>query len=381
MRIGIITIHNSPNYGASLQSYALWRYLVDCGHDCELIDLHRPFQSDYVPSKRFCPCRTPRKGIKDRLKSLVKRTLFGKRKEDKFLEEEAKRKFEAFNATIKQSHPYLGVDELYDNPPLYDLYVSGSDQLWNPSQPYCLEPYLLTFVPQGRPCISYASSIGITELNDKEKQLFKEALSKYRAISVRESQAKHLLESFIGREVYQVADPTFLLTKEQWESITVFPRNSDKYILLFTLSFNDSLLQYVLELGKQCGLRVVYLTAMQPEQAKGYDTVNTAGPQEWLGYIARAEMVVTDSFHGTVFSILMGANNFFTYISPTNKRGSRITDLLGTFQLKKHLLDPSLSQSYEQLNELRINHADVNEIINRESNRSKLFLKKYTNRI
>lgn len=372
MKIGIITIHNSPNYGASLQAFALWKYITDCGHDCEIIDLHRPHQKDFVPSKKYKACRYNKDSFKSKIKKQVYR-LIG-RQPHRYLTEGARNKFDAFNSQIRLGRPFLSVDELYTNPPQYDVYITGSDQLWNPTQPFCIEPYFLTFAPKGKKKISYASSIGITELTDKEKELFKNSLFQYDAISVREMQAKQLLQNLISMEITQVADPTFLLPIETWESISIKPNVSEKYLLLFTLGFNKLLLEYAIRLGNQSGLRVVYLTAVQPEDNGQYKAVVDAGPREWIGYIANAEMVITDSFHGTVFSILMGAKNFFTYISPTNHRGSRITDLFDTFELAGHLLKTDLRQTYSELSSININHKYVSEIIRKERRRSQDFL-------
>lgn len=375
MRIGIITIHNSPNYGACLQAFALWKYLINCGYECEIIDLHRPHQADYVPSKKYRACRYDKDSLRTKIKKLLYR-LLGKQAH-RYLTDDARKKFDAFNSQIKLSRPFLGVDELYSNPPQYDVYITGSDQLWNPTQPFCIEPYFLTFVPKGKRKISYSSSIGIIELTEKEKSLFRNALVQYDAISVREIQAKQLLQSLIDNKIEQVADPTFLLPLETWKSISVKPNLSEKYLLLFTLGFNKPLMEYAIRLGNQSGMRIVYLTAIQPGDNGQYQAVVDAGPREWIGYIANAEMVITDSFHGTVFSIIMGANNFFTYISQTNQRGSRITDLLATFGLTDHLLNTDLHQTYSELSSTVIEHGRVSELIHNERLRSQNFINQH----
>ena len=362
MKIGIMTIHNSPNYGACLQAYALWKYISLHGHACEIINLYRPHQAEYVKSKRFHPMRQGN-GLMAKAKHLVKSVLgIGKAKPGGSLySDKAKVKFDEFNSQIKLSKPYTGIDELYADPPEYDLYISGSDQLWNPTQPYCLEPYFLTFTPAGSKKISYATSIGITDLTENEKRKFKSWLSSYTAVSVREKQAKALLESFTGKsDIKQVPDPTFLLDIEHWKSLAIPPENKDKYMLLFTLNWSQQLLGYSLKLSLESGLKLVVLAQKQPEYA-GYDyiPVTDAGPKEFIGYIENADMVITDSFHCTVFSIIMGAKNFYTYISPSNGRGSRITDLLDSFGLQNHLLNPDLTDGYHQLAVRKISRADI----------------------
>mgnify|MGYP004458838977 FL=1 len=379
-KVGIITIHNSPNYGACLQSYALYRYIQQQGNDVEIIDLHRPFAyEDYIPSKKYVSCRSVKRSLLSKIKGNVKRFIGIKTKSPSLYSPSAINKFDEFNSVIKLSKPYRGIDELYANPPLYDLYISGSDQLWNPTQAYCLEPYFLTFVPKGQgKKISYATSVGITDLRDNEKKDFAKWLNLYDDISVREYQAQSLLQGLLAdKKVNQVADPTFLLDPKEWKNMAVKPKQS-MYILMFTLQHRPEILEYCLLLSKQSGLPLIELGQVQPEVLDGsYTAVKDAGPKEFLGYIENAELVITDSFHCTVFSLIMGANNFYTYIAPTNQRGSRIIDLLNTYQTIEHLLSPDLNVSFDTLMGSQIPHQKVNMIMKLERNRSRDFINKY----
>lgn len=379
-KVGIITIHNSPNYGACLQSYALYQYIQQQGNDVEIIDLHRPFAyEDFVPSKKYCCSRPVKRSLLSRIKRNVKNVIGIKPKRRSLYSPTAIKKFDDFNSVIKLSKPYRGVDELYANPPLYDLYISGSDQLWNPTQAYCLEPYFLTFVPEGQGMkISYATSVGITDLRDNEKKDFAKWLNLYDGISVREYKAQSLLQRLLeDKKVNQVADPTFLLDPMEWKNMAVKPKQS-KYILMFTLQHRPEILEYCLQLSKQSGLPLIELGQVQPDVLDGsYTAVKDAGPREFLGYIENAELVITDSFHCTVFSLIMEANNFYTYIAPTNQRGSRIIDLLGTYNLKKHLLPISLNSSFDTLMLETINKKVVSDIMKNERERSRLFINQY----
>ena len=251
-KVGIITIHNSPNYGACLQSYALYRYIQQQGNDVEIIDLHRAFAyEDYIPSNKYVSSRSVKRSLLSKIKGNVKSLIGIKPKNPSLYSPLAIKKFDEFNSIIKLSKPYRGIDELYANPPLYDLYISGSDQLWNPTQAYCLEPYFLTFVPNGQgKKISYATSVGITDLRDNEKKDFAKWLNLYDDISVREYQAQRLLQGLLAnKKVNQVADPTFLLDPKDWKNMAVKPKQStaiDKsaiillifvFIILFLNSF------------------------------------------------------------------------------------------------------------------------------------------------
>lgn len=374
-KIGIITIHNSPNYGACLQAFALYEYIRKSGNDVEIIDLHRPHYDDFIPSKKYMAYRpdATSRNIKQKIKKIL-----GISRKPVFYNNDAKQKFDKFNEQIKMGRAYRGVDELYSDPPVYDLYITGSDQLWNPSQPYCLEPYFLTFTPDDSIRISYAASIGVTELTPEEKADFKKWLMRYDAVSVREAQAKELLESFVPIQVQQVSDPTFLLSQEEWKSTACYPGIREPYILLFTLQYNKKLLDYAKRLGSESGYKVISLGQVQPDATdNSYSTVKDAGPCEFLGYIAGAKMVITDSFHCSVFSLIMGADNFYSYIAPDNNRGSRIKNLLQTYHLSDHLLNTDLKTTYSDLQEKTVDKESVSLVIKREQQLSRSFLNRY----
>lgn len=368
-RIGIITIHNSPSYGGSLQSFALWKYIDELGYDCEIIDLYRPYQKEYIKSKKF-KFKRKKRSIFHLLKKYIKILL---RRNDKHFSNLAKAKFDEFNSSIKFSRPYYGLDDLYMDPPKYDIYITGSDQVWNPEQPYHIEPYFLTFAPDNARKISYASSIGITELYDDERNDFKKWLSSYFAISVREKQAKDLLKTFIEKEIYQVSDPTFLLDIETWKSLSIHPNINDPYLLLFPLENNPLLTNYAIKLCKESGLKLFILNMLQPDNNE-YISVKDAGPREFIGFIEKAEMVITDSFHASVFSIIMGTKNFYVYISKDNNKGSRIINLLKTYKIDDHLLNPDLLETYDQLNFRKIDKDAILRILLKEQKYSREFL-------
>ena len=378
-KVGIITIHNSPNYGACLQSFALYEYIRQQGYDVSIIDLHRPYHCDYKPSKKYRPYinrfETLTQKCKRCIKSVLHSVLSVVRQDGKMpvisppLNELTS--FDRFNSKISLSRPYCGIDELYADPPVYDTYITGSDQVWNPTQAYCIEPYFLTFVRYGRK-ISYASSVGIKTLTKGEKNDFSKWLRQYDAVSVREPSARELLAGISGVEIEQVSDPTFLLDSEYWKNLAVAPSFSD-YIMVFMLSFDRSMIEYGLKIAKESGKKLVSVATEQPDDDR-YIVVKDASPEEWLGLIGKADMVLTDSFHCTLFSILLGTENFFTYIAPWNIRGSRIEDLLCSVGLSDHLLDKGLSEDFATLSHKTINHDEVAAIVDKERTRSRSFL-------
>lgn len=377
MKIGIITIHNSPNYGASLQSFALWKYLSNQGYKCEIIDLYRSDFYGFIESKKYKQYYKKQRKLKDIIKLALEKILHRKLSKQ-YYSRSMQIKFEDFNNQIKMSAPYRCVDELYKNPPIYDIYITGSDQVWNPTQPYCVEPYFLTFVPQGCKRISYASSIGITDIPDDLKSEYKKWLSSYDAISVRENQAKKLLESFTDLHIDLTPDPTVILDADYWKSLATKPQISEPYILLFTLYHSLELKNFVSKIEKESNCKVLLLSQHYPKDIyKSFIHITDAGPKDFLGYIANAEMIFTDSFHCTIFSIILGAKNFYSYIHSSNKRGSRITYLLQTFKLDDHLLNTEKNISYKDLCSRKINYDEITKILEKEKYKGRDFLSKH----
>ena len=369
MKVGIITIHKSPSYGGSLQAYALYQYIKRRGLDTEIIDLLRPTHRGYRYSIRFLQTRCRRI---DRLRMFLK-ALFNisSKGESNFSYND---NFKVFNLNLTYSNPYKSVQSLFSHPPIYDIYITGSDQVWNPTQPNPVDPYFLAFVNKGFK-ISYAASVGVPDLLPHEKIKYKRWIEEYDFVSVREDEIKTYLEAFVNKTITRVADPTFLLDKAVWDNLCIKPSHKDNYLLLFELNHNEELVQYCGRLSKEANLKLVVLGQMEPDSIdSSYKVVKNAGPCEFLGYIRDAEMVITDSFHATVFSIILGTNNFYTYIAPGNNRGSRITNLLSVFNLKNHLLNPDFSQTWSVLYSNMVNHETVKNIYSQEQTLSREFL-------
>lgn len=338
MKIGIITIHNSPNYGACLQSYALYKYIANQGVKCELIDLKRPIHAGYVHSEHFKPFyerkKTLMKKVKDLVRPIVKPNSVSKETSNPVRIS----KFQHFNSAIKFSQPYYNIEELYANPPKYDVYISGSDQLWNPEQPFSIEPYFLTFVKDKEAKkISYASSIGLKSVEEHILEKFTSWLKSYDDIAVREQAAIDLLQPKLSKAITKVSDPTFLLAPSEWKSLAI-PSQYQNYIFCFILGGHATLLENAIEFAKKEQKQLIIVAQRGIKENPDYIAIDDAGPEEFLGLINGADCVLTDSFHGTVFSLLLGVPNFYTYVAPTNKRASRLESLLEPFGYLNHII-------------------------------------------
>lgn len=377
MRVGIITLHKTNNFGACLQAYALYKYISDQGYNCEIIDLLRPIHCGYRYSNKYVNMRKCQPSS-TRLKLRALKNIVLRRKVDSLpgMTRYAYERFARFNSLCNYSRLYKSIDALYANPPQYDIYISGSDQIWNPTIGFCLEPYFLTFAPSGSRKISYASSMGILELEEMEKKQMSDWLHSYSDISVREAQTQNFIQSFIHRNVEQVCDPSFLIDREAWAALAQGFIAPQPYILLFTVNYSKTLLDYCIKLSKEGKKTLYYLCLNQPDiDNDDYIPVMNAGPNEFLQLIMNSSMVITNSFHGTVFSIILGVENFFSYLPHGEKRAQRISDLLGRFYLKSHIIT-DFEKSFDSLSNIKIDHERVNTIVDKEKKHGRDFLRK-----
>ena len=351
-KVRIITVQKAPNFGACLQAYALYKYLVDLGYDCKIIDLYRPVHKEFVYTEGFDPfVALPEMSLYKKmrynlrpLKTFLLRVLgkdadYNFNKRYKIELEEASKRFFSFNNLMEYTEPYYSIQQLYDTPPEADFYITGSDQLWNPTQKYALEPFFLTFVKNGGKKISFATSIGVTDIPERVTKKFKEWLSTYDYISLREKAAVDFVSTLVDKTIYKIADPTFLLNKSQWSNLASYKEEvKEDYIFLFTLSYIEELYSYAINLSKKKNLKLV-VWGHGPVDAfnLNYETILNIGPQEWLWLIKNAQYVITNSFHGSVFSLIFGVA-FNVYISSDNNRGSRILNLLIDFNQLDRLL-------------------------------------------
>lgn len=320
-RIGIITFHkNIASYGAALQAYATFMFLKDNGYSPEMIDLRSHEKIFYRRSKHHLTISKSR-----RMSCIKGRIYYYFRNPVKIL------RFSNFNNKLKYTSPYYSVDLLFDSPPLFDVYCTGSDQTLNPRLTISPDAFLLGFT-QGKK-IAYASSIGEVALEEDHKKFYKDLIPQYKHISVREENTKKILQNYYrASDIDITLDPTMLLPIEHYNKIAISPSIKEDYLLFFSLHPNNSNLNFAERIAKCNGLKLVSIG----RKIKGIDAifVNSAGPKEWLGLIKNAKHIITDSFHGTVFSMLL--NNNFISIVPLHG-DNRIGQILRLFNLEHHI--------------------------------------------
>lgn len=312
--IGHITWITYLNYGTYLQAYALQRMIHILGYDSKIIDDCR-FTYLYV---------SPHQWI---------RKFFG-------LFIHPKTNCSWFRSRINQYGPfsrfkrkYLKIDSGWqDKNSLlrrYKGFICGSDQIWSPLLPEQHDGfYFASFADCNK--IAYAPSIGCTSIPDSQKDLLKLWLEGFQSINMREEIASKAISELIGKKVGTVLDPTLLLSCDDWKKISRDSRIDEPYILAYFLTYNDTYVGYAKELAKESGYRLITLGDSQKLKDLSDTRLRGIGPDDFLGLIENAEKVVTDSFHGTVFSILFN-RPFVTFrrFSETDSRNqnSRIENL------------------------------------------------------
>lgn len=368
MKIGIITIVKVNNYGAELQAFALQKKLELAGFQSEIIDYL------YYKNWRFKDTKASRPfvalGAKGKVAYWVKYRLlnFILEKVLAVVNGNVRRRMMRFEDFHRQntrfSRTYYSMPQLYGGRSDYDVFVVGSDQVWNPSAGSSIEPYFLTFAPKEAKKISYASSFGVPRIVPELQERFKNLLGNIDVISVRETSGVELVRQLAGREAALVADPTLLLTKQEWiPYMKAYPGMPERYVLVYQLSASDAIVNLANRIGKERGIPVYRICkrAFKVEKNAGIVNILDAGPAEFLSLIANAEFVVTNSFHGTAFSVNFHVP-FYTVVSSTKKNNARMESLLSLTGLKDRMVLTELSDSViidvpsfqnEQLDELR----------------------------
>lgn len=315
MKIGIITIQKCDNFGADLQAYALGAKLRSLGYDAENIDYlfykHPRHQKGRDEAPIFKMSLKSR--IKERIGPLFSRIRRLRNGGDNAKRKELFREF--FSQNIPCGREYRSVKSLYDSPPDYDVYVTGSDQVWNPRMGSNIKPYFLDFVPDGRRCVSYAASIGVPVVSPTVYDVYSRLLSRYAAIGVREETSERIIAGMgLPAPVRTVLDPTLLLTADEWQRIARRPKGigPKSYVAEYNLKHNPKTHQLAERVARQLNLRVVDVTE------------GTYGPSEFLWLMGHAAAAVCGSFHGTVFSIINRVPFYSVYTDGEGNNGGRI---------------------------------------------------------
>lgn len=367
LKILIVTINDNNNYGNRLQNYALQKYLFNKFNIKQVDTIWYDPQYMYISKKNIFDWRVW-------IKYLINWKSEREYLKNEFLKDNIRMyNIGKFTKKINTKLDFKIKDNLDKE---YDYFITGSDQVWNPN--FWSKRYdyanirFLKFAPKEKR-IAYAASIAIPKIPKDKEQFFKDSLNEMKAISMREKAGAELVKNLTGREVPVVVDPTILLSKEEWQKIELKPEwyNGEKYILTYFLG-NPSLV--IEKIAKKNNWKIYNL--MDKDNFDLY----TSRVEEFIYLINHAQLIATDSFHASVFSILM--NTPFLVVKRQQKgmadMTSRIDTLMELFGYQdRYIVNGKCDLSDKEI--LHMDFSNVKAIQKREIERSTAYMKKALN--
>ncbi len=360
MKVAILTITNGQNYGNRLQNYASQEVLKSLGFEVETI-------KNLTNQKRNST-------NKQKLKKVITNIYdFIGIKNIKTLNRGMRTKrFDEFtNTYINQSKYIIASDDVPENiNKEYDFFICGSDQIWNPDFFFNSEIDFLTFADKGKR-VAYSASFGVSEIPEDRVNEYKEWINGMDYLSVREKAGSDIIKNLTGRDSLVLVDPTLMLTKEKWLSISKKPKLkiNDKFILTYFLGEkSEETKNKINKIAQDSNLQVIDLLDMSNKYNYSID------PSEFIYLINSCTLMCTDSFHGAVFSIIMNTPFIvFERKSKGKSMNSRIDTLLSLFSMESRL-----GKNVTDDNIFNVDFSHVTDILDRERNRAINYLKQAT---
>lgn len=328
MKVLVVTTQNAINYGAVLQSYAFHKFLSECEVENYFLNLSR-LSSAYFQRLKLDAT------LPGQLFDLWWRVIWLPQIRRKV------KKFEKFSTdNIKLSRLYDNAQAVINDPPEADLLITGGDQMFNASTG--IRPiHFLNFGPQNVKRVSYATSMGVNEIPRKYLDEFRELLSCYSALSLREECAADYIEKICNVPCRTNIDPVFLFSQERWNQLIgdYSIKQPKKYILVYSLLYDAGLNAIIKQMASFVRLPVIIISNYARNFTRGGKVIRDAGPIDFLRFFRDAEYIITNSFHGTCFSVIF-EKKFFSLTK--EHEDMRIISLLRKFGLQDRIIrDPS----------------------------------------
>lgn len=362
-KVGIINFHKTYNYGGMLQAYALQQKIKSLGFECENID-YRKIGVIRMPALSWDNIKKPIAF----LKSLLRYYLLPKKRA---------RAHQAF------SKEFLSLSTIYYEKGSnlkrlneeYDAFIVGSDQVWNTKLISNDAVFFLDFVDKSRKKIAYAASIG--HIYPSSAELYKKILN-FDHIALRELSAKkYLLEEYRCQSDVTL-DPVFLLRPEVWDKLAVKPKTDSPFIFCYVMKNDPYIDEFCMELSRKHNLEIIKIASvsnlMLSERFKRMKLVFNAGPREFLGYMKKAEIVVTSSFHGAAFSVLFRKQFYSILSNEKENKNDRIESLHDLLSIQDRIRIIGQNPSIDGVG--NIDYSLVNKLLGFEIKKSETYLEK-----
>lgn len=317
MKVALITLHRVYNYGTALQAWSTQQILEDAGHEVSVIDYITPHRT-----KKAIFLEPSANGNQGGLHRVVYRffKLFSI-----MLKEMTFGRFVRNNLHLTKK--YITPEDLDNDSPQADVYITGSDQVWNSKYNQGVDRgYFLDFLPEDAHRVAFVASFGATELATDEQHEISHYVRRYQALSVRESSAKSMLESLGRSDAVWLIDPTLQIKKEKWLQMASKRLVKEKYCILMLLYNEDNhATEYARRIADEKGLKLVKVSWEMKKPSMVDRLMTHRSPADFLSLFHYAEFVVTNSFHGLAFSINLEKQ---FVVVPRNEFNSRIESLL-----------------------------------------------------
>lgn len=359
MQIRTITCHDVYNHGASLQAYALQTYLESLGHDVRIID----YKPDYL-SGHYSLWSVDNPIYN---KPIIKQLYLLAKLPKRLIALKRKKKFDEFSHKFfKLTQRYNNYEELKKNPPQADVYIAGSDQIWNTLfQNGRDAAFYLDFVPKTSKRFAYAASFATKDVTEECRSFVIKMLQNFDAISIRESISLPLLESLGRNDGIAVCDPVFLLSREQWNSIISSNRIHEKFLLVYDTEGSEKIKIIAKKLAKAKNLKIYNVSASKLSYTD--KDLWASGPLDFIQLIRDSQFVISNSFHASAFSMIFERD--FCVVNRSEGINERMNSLLSDFGLSERLVN-----NYSDELMSSINYHDINKKIEIIISNSKKYL-------
>jgi len=358
VKVGILTFHKANNYGAVLQAYALQETIRSMGHEVEIID----YKQEHI-SKKYRKIRINFSGFAPFIRSIASTIIHFRNLSiigNNF------NSFRKENLLISKES-YDNLDKIYG----YDAYISGSDQVWNLKLTGYDKSFFLDFNNKGKK-VSYAASLGQDRISIEDKEFIRKYIDNFDSISVREASAQNILSSLTTKKITRVLDPTLLTDKQVWNKFLTVNKYGE-YILVYSVGQLNNIIRIAHETSEILDTKILFLTArrIQANLKQKHIHMKVICPSEFLTLLYNAKFIVTNSFHGTAFSVIFN-KNFITI--PHKETGARMIEMLQLLNLKNRII--TNENGVDNIIKNEIDYRLPNEILNNEKTESHDFLKK-----
>ncbi len=361
MKVSIITLHRVFNYGSVLQAYATQRVFERKGYNVEIIDYITEIRTLKKQLKLLSP------NIKQDF--IHRQIYFSLKKISFFLKKRTFWKFLKKNVNLTK-RKYISFNDLKKSPPISDIYVVGSDQVWNSIYNGGIDKgFYLDFIDTPNK-FSFSSSFGMSTIPNFEIKETKKLLNKFKYLTVREEEGGKILKQLGIKNYKVIIDPTLQLDKKDWLSLASKRLIKDKYVLLMLLYNEDNNATiYARQIADKLGAKLVKIS-WELKKPKDVDILFThRSPNDFLSLYNYAEFIVTNSFHGLAFSLNL--NKEFIVVK-RNEFNSRIENLLRLTGTQNRMFD----KNYFDINILnkKINYNRVEKELKKERKKANDFI-------